>query len=137
MPQADVTYYAIFELNIGTIRSPGSGFFTLICGVGILILSIALLVISFVKGTVDSPLWEKGQWKKPAIAIVVILAYIILIPRLGFILATAAFLLAWGFIVEHDKPLRTVIVTVLGCVCMWGLFEKLMRVPLPNGILPW
>ena len=134
---AYVTYYALFELNIGTVREPGSGFFTLICGAGILLLSTILVVLSFKNGVEDRPLWEKGGWKKPLLAIVVILAYVLLIPRLGFILSTALFLLVWGFIVDRGSVLRTVLMTVIGCVCMWVLFEKLLRVPLPNGILPW
>ena len=134
---AYVVYYAIFELDIGSVHSPGSGFFTLICGSGILILSTVLVALSFIKGTEDCPLWGKGEWKKPALAIAVIFAYIVLIPRLGFILSTAAFLIAWGVIVEHDRPLRIAIVTIAGSASMWVLFEKLLRVPLPNGILPW
>lgn len=134
---AYVIYYAITKLTVGSFRSPGSGFFTLICGIFILALSTVLVVGAFKSGTESRPLWEKGQWIKPALALAVTVAYVLLIPRLGFIVSTALFLAAWQIVVEREKPIKTVLITVIGTASMWFIFERLLRVPLPNGILPW
>lgn len=134
---AYVIYYTLTKLKLGTIQSPGSGFFTFICGLGILLLSTVLVAGSFVRGTEDRPLWEKGGWFKPLLAFGLTVAYALLIPRAGFILATALFLAAWQLSVEHEKPWKTAVIACVGTACMWVIFEKLLRVPLPNGLLPW
>jgi putative tricarboxylic transport membrane protein len=134
---AYVIYYTLTELKIGTIHSPGSGFFTFICGIGIFLLSAALVVSSWLRGTEDRPLWEKGMWMKPMLAFGLTVVYAILIPRAGFILATILFLAGWQMIVEREKPVKTAIIALSGTAAMWVIFEKLLRVPLPNGLLPW
>ena len=40
---AYVIYYTLTKLKLGTVQSPGSGFFTFICGLGILLLSTVLV----------------------------------------------------------------------------------------------
>ena len=132
-----VIVYTVTKLKIGTVRSPGPGFFTIICGIAILILASILVISGFVKGSKDSPLWEKGGWIKPILAYAIAVVYSFLIMPLGFIVATALFIAAWQVVVEREKLLKTVVLTVGGSAVMWALFEKLLRVPLPNGILPW
>ena len=134
---AYVIYYTFAELKIGSVRSPGSGFFTFICGLGILLMSSALVTISFVKGTKPASLWDGGQWIKPMLALVFTVVYAICIPTLGFILATALFLVLWQKLVESQPNGKTALVAILGSAAMWAVFEKLLRVPLPNGLLPW
>ena len=134
---AYVIYYTLARLEIGSVRSPGSGFFTFICGMGIFLLSSLLVGISFLKGTENRQLWEKGQWIKPLLAFVLTVIYALLIPRLGFIPATALFLVLWLKVVEREGSLRTAIVAIAVTGLMWVVFEKLLRVPLPNGMLTW
>ena len=134
---AYVIYYTLTELKIGSIHSPGSGFFTFICGAGILILSTALVAGTFVKGTENRPLWEKGGWLKPMLAFALTVAYAFLIPRAGFLLATVLFLAVWQVVVERERPVKTALIALIGTAAMWVIFEKLLRVPLPNGLLPW
>ena len=134
---AYVIYYTLTELKIGTVRSPGSGFFTFICGLGIFLMSSALVGISFVKGTKPASLWGSGEWQKPLLAFAFTVLYALCIPRLGFILATVLFLVLWQKLVEKQTTPKTALVAILGSGAMWAVFEKLLRVPLPNGLLPW
>ncbi len=134
---AYVIVYTLTKLKVGSISSPGPGFFSFICGIAILVLASVLVISGFVKGAKDCPIWEKGQWIKPLLAYVVAIGYALVMMPLGFILATALFMLAWQVIVEREKPLKVAILTVSAPLVMWVLFEKLLRVPLPNGLLPW
>ena len=134
---AYVVYYALAKLKVGSIHAPGSGFFTFICGAGIFLFSAILVVGGLRSGTEDWPLWEKGQWKKPMLAFGITVIYTLLMGRLGFIIATILFLAAWQFILEREKPVRAAAVIIIGTAAMWVLFEKFLRVPLPNGLLPW
>jgi len=132
-----VTIYTLVKLDVGSLRKPGSGFFTLICGVGILLFSVIMIVGTIKTGVKKEIFWPNGSWRKPVLALISVTIYAYLIPVLGYILSTAAFLLVWEFIVEKQKVVTTLIFTVIGSVTMWFLFEKLLAVPLPNGLLPW
>ena len=133
---AYVIYYTLANLKIGSIHNPGSGFFTLICGAGIFILSTVLVGKAFLQGAESKPLWSKGGWIKSALGYAVVVGYVILLQTLGFILSTVVFLLVWQLMVEHCKLKQIVSVTALGTLAMYVVFEVLLRVPLPDGVLP-
>ena len=133
---AYVIYYTLANLKIGSIHNPGSGFFTLICGVGIFILSTVLVGKAFLQGVESKPMWSKGGWIKSALGYAVVVGYVVLLPTLGFIISTVVFLLVWQLVVEHCKLKQIISVTALGTMAMYVIFEVLLRVPLPDGVLP-
>ena len=62
---AAVVFYSFSQLKFGSLQRPGSGFFPVICGTGILFLNL-FWVLKNLKKTADSkPLWEKNELKKP------------------------------------------------------------------------
>lgn len=65
-----------------------------------------------------------------------VVAYIALADTLGFLLTAAlvVFLLMWRLGVP---PLRAVLVAVPFTVAVYALFAKLLRVPLPTGLVWW
>ncbi|MDR1856202.1 MAG: tripartite tricarboxylate transporter permease [Desulfovibrio sp.] len=66
------------------------------------------------------------------------LAYIALIPILGFYPASAIFLFGSAIILndtETSAVKAALILTAVMCFCVWGGFDKLLRVPTPVGIL--
>lgn len=134
-----VTFYSFTTLEIGTAMRPGSGFFTLVCGLGITILSLLWLISGMRQKPTEETdafrFWEKGQWIKPLLGICSIILYALMMERLGYILSTALFLAIWEIVVERMKPITTIIFVILGTAGMYVLFEVLLSVPLPNGLL--
>ena len=132
---AYVTWYSMFKLKVGTISRPGSGFFTLICGLGILVLSLIWLLSGLKKQEDKGAMWEKGQWLSPLLAIVVTFAYAFLMEPLGYIISTAVFIILWQVIVSRARRITIIVFTIIGTAVMYLLFEVLLSVPLPNGLL--
>jgi hypothetical protein len=130
-----VVTYSFVKLDIGTISRPGSGFFTLSCGSGILIMALSWLLSGLKAKKDDSPLWGKGQWISPVFAVGLIIVYALLMPSAGYILSTAVFIVLWQVIIARARPLTIIIFTVTGAGAMYVLFELLLSVPLPNGLL--
>jgi len=65
-----------------------------------------------------------------------VLAYLLLVERLGFLImgAVVIFVLMWRLEV---RPLRALVVAIVFNTLVHFLFAKILRVPLPLGILWW
>ena len=70
----------------------------------------------------------------PILVIILIAAFIALAPKLGFIIMGAA-VLAVLMIKLHVAPLKSVIISVCAICIIYLIFAKILRVPLPQGIL--
>lgn len=127
-------YYAIVDLKLGTITQPGPGLFPFISGGGISILCMIWLVTNLKSMQSHEPLWKKGEFRAPLLAVIIIVAYTALMDQLGYILSTILFLVAWQVFIEREKWLKIAIITVIGTAAMYLLFSYLLSVPLPEGI---
>lgn len=130
-----VSIYSFVKLDIGTFSAPGSGFFTLICGSGILLLSLIWLISGLKKASDEIALWEKRAWIKPLLAIALIALYAILIEWLGYVLSTAIFIVIWQILISQSRPRTIIIFVIVGTGGMYFLFGQLLSVPLPYGVL--
>ena len=129
-----VTLYSFVQLGFGTMKRPGPGSFTLVCGAGILVMSVLWLVTGW-KEKDETPLFEKGGWIPPSFGVGVTLLYALLIEPLGYILSTAVFIALWQVAISRAKPLTVILSTLIGTGIMWVLFKYLLGVPLPTGLL--
>jgi putative tricarboxylic transport membrane protein len=62
------------------------------------------------------------------------IAYIVLAERIGFLVVAPVALLAM-FIAFGVRPVAAVVVALVGTLVIWYAFYKLLRVPLPWGVL--
>jgi putative tricarboxylic transport membrane protein len=104
-----------------------------VCGV--------LLVISGVRERGGAPWIRFSSWVGSprhalAFALVVggVVAYILLANTIGFLLIAPALLFAW-FVVLGVRPVPAAITAVVVGLGIWYAFYKLLRVPLPWGVL--
>jgi putative tricarboxylic transport membrane protein len=132
---AYVTWYSIFKLDLGKIGKPGSGFFTLVCGAGILVLS-AIWLFSNLRNQEDKgSLWAKRGWLSPLTAVASVFVYAFLMEPLGYIISTALFIILWQILVSRGKIKTIIIFAVIGTAAMYILFGILLSVPVPRGLL--
>lgn len=129
-----IIYYSLTKLSLGTFQEPGSGLFPFICGAGILILCLIWFAINPKINTCEV-LWKKGAWIAPVIAMVIIILYTFGLETLGYCVSTFIFLIAWQVVIVREKWVKTGIIAVIGTVAMYVLFDYLLGVPLPRGLL--
>jgi putative tricarboxylic transport membrane protein len=104
----------------------------------------ALLVISGVRERAGQPWFEIADWvnsRRHLTAFFAIvggcIAYILWADDLGFLLIAPLLLLAWFLVLRVRLPVAFIAAIVVS-LAIWYAFYKLLRVPLPWGILkPW
>lgn len=80
--------------------------------------------------------WPRGEaLRRVLLATVSLVAYLVLLPLLGFLLSSALLLLL-HFKTVGGYPWRIAVPTaVVAALLVWYLFGVLLRVPLPSGLL--
>ncbi|MCG8617536.1 MAG: tripartite tricarboxylate transporter TctB family protein [Desulfobacterales bacterium] len=64
-----------------------------------------------------------------------IIIYIVLFKTLGLPISTFLFLMIFFYILRYRNPLKMVGLSITCAVAVWVIFEKLLGVPMPGGIL--
>jgi hypothetical protein len=62
------------------------------------------------------------------------LAYVAVVDVIGFVLSTLLYLLAAGWTIGYQKPLRLAVYSVAVTVTLTAVFGLLFVVPLPRGV---
>jgi putative tricarboxylic transport membrane protein len=125
-------------IEIGTIHSPGPGFVPFWSGVALGMFSIALLIMNFLKGKGEekiSSLWKGMEWHKVILVLASLFIYAILLPRLGYLLATSGLLALLFGIMRRQKLWTQVGIAVITALASYLLFYVWLDVQLPKGIL--
>ena len=145
-----VVYHSYYSLKIGILITPGAGFLPFLCGLALIALGIVWrLQTALFKAppqaakdedpTVSvcevAPAPLPGSRVKLCLAFVTTVAYAFLFERIGFFIATLLFMLSWQMVVERERWLKAIIITVLCAAAMYTLFSYLLRVELPSNPL--
>jgi hypothetical protein len=131
------------KLSFGTAGMPGEGFVPTLIGIGLLICCLLL----FLKETVfagqggpsasteaDAQEEEKNT-RKPLLLVIVLLLYPLLLPYLGFMLATIGLLLGCFRIFAFRNWLWSAGAAVALTLIAYVVFEKWLNVLFPRGFL--
>jgi putative tricarboxylic transport membrane protein len=145
-----VAYHSYHSLKLGMMISPGAGFLPFLCGIALILLGIVwrLQTILFrsppppddpaeavTAACEAAPAPLPRSRVKLVLAFLVTLTYAWLFERIGFLLSTLLFMLGWQMLVERERWLKTVLVTVISAAAMYALFRSLLHVELPS--VPW
>ena len=124
--------------EFGTFHSPGPGFFPFLSAIILGAFAILLMVTTWLKKTGETKLadlWEGLEWKKVACVLFSLFLYPLVLPFLGYLLATfgmMAFLLG---IVGRSKVWVRGVNALIVTLASYLVFCILLDVRLPNGIL--
>lgn len=120
--------------NVGPALFPGSI-------AAVLVVCALLLIVTGVRSRAQAPWFEALPWLRSprhAAALVAVIGstigYIVLANAVGFLIVAPLALVAM-FIAFGVRPVTAVVVAVVGTVVIWYAFYKLLRVPLPWGVL--
>ena len=100
-----------------------------------------LLIISGIRNRAAEPWYETAEWMRSGRHFVAffaivggVAAYVWLANAIGFLIVAPILLWLW-FVTLGVKRLTAVVVAVIATLVIWYAFYKLLRVPLPWGVL--
>jgi cell division protein FtsW (lipid II flippase) len=79
-------------------------------------------------------LWKGRNWGQTIIVVAVLIAYCLVLPKLGYLLATFGLMLVL-FTLGKMKFWVVIPCSLLAVLLTYGLFDYLLRIPLPRSIL--
>ncbi len=119
----------------------GPRFVPLIVSIGLIVLSAAFLLRTFVRP--DMELAKRSaeedavtHWATPALLMVAMVAYALLMEPLGYILSTALFFVPVARLLGSHSLVRDVIVGIVLAVGLFTAFTQFLGVSLPGGLTP-
>jgi putative tricarboxylic transport membrane protein len=101
----------------------------------------ALLMFSGIRNRATQPWYETADWLRSGrhlVGLVAIVggvaAYVLFANTVGFLIVAPILLWIWCIVLGVDR-LRALMVAVVATAIIWYAFYKLLRVPLPWGVL--
>jgi putative tricarboxylic transport membrane protein len=130
-----IMVYAWNTLKTGSIHVPDAGFLPFLCGAALVILGIVwTLILQWTKEREGVRPAEKRLWQRPVLSLVLMVIYAWAIETLGYITSTLVFMVVWQKLIEHEKWVKTALVSLLGTLAMYVLFVYFLKVPIPQEL---
>ena len=128
-----------FSLGLGSFMEPGTGFMPFVLGLVMMILAFALFWESYLtirkNPAAKISLWSEVYWKRVVYIAVSMLAYAVLLPKLGYLLDT---FLVMVLLLKSGEPIKwptAIIVGALTAGFSYMLFGVWLNVSFPRGLL--
>lgn len=110
-------------------------------GLGFLLLFFALLLYLDKKNATEADKEKRKISKQHVINLLVvagmILIYIFLLEMIGFVVMTTVFIFVCSLYLDYKHHVTNVITSVVFSLAIYGLFNYLLKINLPAGILPF
>jgi putative tricarboxylic transport membrane protein len=122
------------RLQIGTPGNPGAGFMPF--GTGLLLLVLSLVgVFRKVAGEKTTERWAGPHFKRVISVIASLVAYALILTKVGFVLTTFCLMVFLFRITGYNKWLIIIIKALLSAGLTYFVFDKWLGCRLPKGIL--
>jgi putative tricarboxylic transport membrane protein len=124
-----------YDLGLGVITDPGSGYVLFYAGILMLIFATTMLYSAVtVGGPKFATLWEGALWTKPLLIIVLLLIFTVAFERVGFLISTMLLLLTTLRVIDPVRWTLAVPLAVLVPLASWYVLQKLLLIQLPSGM---
>lgn len=130
-----------YQMSLGTLQTPGPGLLPFLLGSLLIVVSLPILIGSlllFRKTVPESraaEIWAGVEFKNVLIIIISLVAYALLLERLGFILTAFLFLFVLFATFDFQRWLFALGVSSVTIFITYLLFNVVLRVELPSGLL--
>jgi putative tricarboxylic transport membrane protein len=121
------------RLEIGTPGEPQPGFFPFLGGLGLTILSVLLIVQDLRGRSLGGEPFV--AIRRPLLATVGLVAFVAILDPLGYLVATAALSAVLLTVLGVRWSWRSALTIVLVAAGSYLLFDRVLDVPLPEGVL--
>jgi putative tricarboxylic transport membrane protein len=124
------------QVPFGSFRMPGAGFFPLLLGVSLGLLSLILLAMNLYGGPSDV---AQVTPSRPEVLYLIgaMFASVWLFEPAGYLLTMALFLGVTMKLLAKTRVIVAVIIALTGSVASYLLFNHVLMIALPSGILPF
>jgi hypothetical protein len=132
-------FLAVAGLRLGLEGQygPGPGFLAFWVGVALAVLSpVWLIQVSLARPASDPTASAPGGLARVAAIILALVAFAVLLTPLGFKLVMLGLLLGLFFAYDRQHAVAKLVVAVAGSVGTHYVFERFLRVPLPDASVP-
>lgn len=133
-----VSMYGATRLGLGNMHEPGSGFLAFLAGIFISVLALIVFFQSFLKGrglqVRIGALWEGANFRRPLVIGIIVLAYILILERLGFLITSFLMLTVLMKWVEKLSWRNALLIPGLTIGVSFLLFNLFLKATLPRGI---
>jgi putative tricarboxylic transport membrane protein len=132
-----VTCVESYRLRLGTINTPGPGFFPFVAGFIMLILSLAALIQSIRKknDVEKKPRQEPFRWWNILIILAAITAYAFSLEKIGFLINTFLFMCFLLKVVEPQTWKTAILGGLITAIAANLIFNVIFKAQIPSGIL--
>ena len=133
---AAIVLMTSLSLGIGSASNPQAGFMPFWISLLMLAGSLILFGMAYQDRSIKvrfADVWHKLHWQKSVLAAVFLVAYIFVLPRAGYLIATGVLMMAL-FRLTSLNAWRAVAGAVLAVAFSYGLFSFILKTPLPRGI---
>jgi len=130
--------YGGYDLELGTLHDPGSGFMFFWVGLLMMGLSLGIFIQALRKEGMAGELktlWSGVQWKKVIYVLVALVLYAFAFQFLGFIVCTILLLIFLFKVVEPQRWSVAIFGAVLSALTTYLVFKIWLGTQLPQGIL--
>ena len=127
------------KLSVGSFQSPGPGLLPFICGALLGILSLIVYLQTRRSRSAkesEKPFWKnKNRVWKVLLTFIVLLTYAIVMESLGFLISTTILIAFLLWAIEPQRWYIVIFGSLLTSLAAYTLFELLLKLPLPQGLL--
>jgi putative tricarboxylic transport membrane protein len=130
--------YGGYDLELGTLHDPGSGFIFFWVGLIMVGLSLSIFIRALKeKGKAGEMrlIWSEVQWKKIVSVLVALFLYGYFFQTLGFILSAALLLVFLFKAVEPQRWSVAILGAVVSSLVAYVVFQVWLGSQLPKGLL--
>ena len=127
------------ELGVGTLSTPGAGFLLFCSSIVFGSLSIVLIIKALTpseKRKGISELWEGLAWGNVIVAVIALVLYCLFLIKIGFILATTAFM-AVLYAVGKMRAWVVVVSALVTVAFTYVIFHYALQIEFPRGHFRW
>jgi putative tricarboxylic transport membrane protein len=125
------------RVGIGDVHSQGPGFLPFLSGVMLGTFSIILVVTNTLKrhGKENiADLWKGMSWTKVVLVLILLLVYALLLPILGYLVATFGLIILLFGIVGKTEVWIKVVSGIITVLATYIVFYVWLEVQLPKGL---
>ncbi len=130
-----MTIWGSINLSMGSLKKPGSGFFPFLLAIVLALFSLVLIYQNWARDKSPLPFWQRHNWLRPLLGLIILISYAVLVNSLGFIISTFLFLIIWMALIERLGWKTIFGVSIATTVILFFIFALLLDVPLPKGLL--